>query len=886
MSKRQFQLASVFMLICIISLGVATGTISKESIKWGERPLEWSDFVTVGSIDGEFDASVHTNIIYPDLIEPGSSKVIAVMNPNLSNKTADSTERIQLLKHEQYHFNVTEYYARLMRKQIVELGRDGVSENLLDEIYQNTMKKIDSFQQDYDNESDHNRELEEQLYYQLYIDDLLLQTAYYENPDILSYSRYTRDSTRFFRQVLTNRRQGLLKSYPISEEESQFGNSYEIIQKDGDVLIYFRKNGKLNDGGYFDSAMTKIIGQGTDTVELQLFNARSAWNTELDNYRRRIIFSKNESTTIQYFDSLKNPSSNGNVHKLVFDRIADSLHKEKSSYYDLQGRLTKNKDSVFHEIRYYDQLGRIIQISNFDKNNKGILDKELIGTYSYNYDENHNVVRLRLYDQHGRFAHHANRYHQLTSYDSRGNIHEIISLDSAGDRMDDIDGVCVYRMTYDLNDNMTSQSKFNKSGLPVQGTEEFQRLLTVYDDQDRLIRNATYYGDYVLKFDEVKNGLQLFSYPNDSTSLMENYDAYGNLFANDQGYAMLRTVDSDNGLIRREYHLDTLGNYAITANGVNVYEYHYDKKGQMTLKIAMDSTMNPVPFDGEASKVVWTYDIGQNQKRTIVEHFHQGLAVGSDAGVHRYVYDETLQDFLLKESYFDTMNNPVDIDGSHQIEYVMNRMGKDSLQINYNTAGEPIDGIARTRYHYNWQGSVIAIEYQDKNGRRIEDQEGISLIQYKRNQKQQIRSTKYFDSKNRTATNSLGVHEEEIVYAENGFIDHMKYYGKRNIPVPGPNGFHKVAYSWSDYGEAIRLSTYGTDNKLLENELGIAEEVYQRYPSGMIRKVEFLDKEGNPTEDEDGIATYIYEPSVNGLYYLEQQLDADSNEVGDSAQEE
>lgn len=137
-------------------------------IVWGQSPLSWDDFkgparskkAAAGTFGGISFAKKEN--------EPW--KAFAYFDKTLSWKRLKSDEG---LKHEQYHFNIVEIYARKLRKDIAEkkvtLDYSAAFRNY---VYK-TWEQVEEMQSLYDRETDNSRDTTEQAQWQKQIDGML-----------------------------------------------------------------------------------------------------------------------------------------------------------------------------------------------------------------------------------------------------------------------------------------------------------------------------------------------------------------------------------------------------------------------------------------------------------------------------------------------------------------------------------------------------------------------------------------------------------------------------------------------------------------------------------------------------------------------------------------
>jgi len=99
--------------------------------------------------------------------------------------TSDSS----LLVHEQMHFNLAEYYARVLRKKLseTEYFRSDSLKVKVTKMYQEVFDISYNKQQKYDYETKHSKSEIDQLRWNAYINSLLISLEAYSNPEIIVY---------------------------------------------------------------------------------------------------------------------------------------------------------------------------------------------------------------------------------------------------------------------------------------------------------------------------------------------------------------------------------------------------------------------------------------------------------------------------------------------------------------------------------------------------------------------------------------------------------------------------------------------------------------------------------------------------------------------------
>ncbi len=162
------------ILICLVCLGIVLsvriiGTNSYSALvqkRWGN--LTWNDFQGDPDPFSSFDAAISSTIH----IEYDSIKnryvAFAVQN-NMRSWKKDTSS--YLLRHEQYHFNITEVHARLLDKYISE--NSDAKSDWLEKKHNFYLDLLGDMQDQYDKATDHGILYGSQMYWEFKIDSLL-----------------------------------------------------------------------------------------------------------------------------------------------------------------------------------------------------------------------------------------------------------------------------------------------------------------------------------------------------------------------------------------------------------------------------------------------------------------------------------------------------------------------------------------------------------------------------------------------------------------------------------------------------------------------------------------------------------------------------------------
>lgn len=177
----------IFILLCWISVGgfaqkrtsmvlwQAANQLAAKDFK--ARPNKLSSFAGLTASGISIDISYTGNLL---VIETA-----ATFNPRES--WLKDKEDPNLLKHEQFHFNITELYAREFRKKVLNKKFTARGKKLIKEVtslYENVIKDLDRYQEKYDKETDHSINRKAQKEWEETVLERLKAMKEYANPQL------------------------------------------------------------------------------------------------------------------------------------------------------------------------------------------------------------------------------------------------------------------------------------------------------------------------------------------------------------------------------------------------------------------------------------------------------------------------------------------------------------------------------------------------------------------------------------------------------------------------------------------------------------------------------------------------------------------------------
>jgi hypothetical protein len=150
----------LFMLVCLVSIPFES---EPTKMQWNaQRQLTWEDFQGVPNLGADYVASTNSGISFSfsyqvsDGVMTMQYEVLSNFYPELSwFKPTKVSEYI--LKHEQTHFDITELFARKLRKAMAETSFSNKPKQEVNAIYEQIERARRKFQNQYDRETEHSK---------------------------------------------------------------------------------------------------------------------------------------------------------------------------------------------------------------------------------------------------------------------------------------------------------------------------------------------------------------------------------------------------------------------------------------------------------------------------------------------------------------------------------------------------------------------------------------------------------------------------------------------------------------------------------------------------------------------------------------------------------
>jgi hypothetical protein len=178
----------------IVGLGLSFTTVQPEpsqildggTREWRDGKLQWSDFKGEVPADSKFHALTNSAISLE--YEGEGNYLIFNIGTIFDSYKSWKKEGVNayVLKHEQLHFDITEYHARLLRKKIKTHDYESVQsiEKEVKQMFDDAFDNAKEMQIKYDKDTDHSLNKKKQAKWNKKVKKLLQKTSSYKNPRI------------------------------------------------------------------------------------------------------------------------------------------------------------------------------------------------------------------------------------------------------------------------------------------------------------------------------------------------------------------------------------------------------------------------------------------------------------------------------------------------------------------------------------------------------------------------------------------------------------------------------------------------------------------------------------------------------------------------------
>ncbi len=174
-----------YLFLPILLLFSAFTHQNTSEILWGQRLIQWDDFKGRPEMRGKYVASLSSSIQVAGRFVNRDSVVYEVKASMNTQKSWVAIKSDTLLQHERCHFDITEMYARKLRKEMLKRRFSAATLNKeVSKLFRKMNEERNQMQILYDEETNHSIHYQKQLAWEKKIAQALLELEGFKQVEV------------------------------------------------------------------------------------------------------------------------------------------------------------------------------------------------------------------------------------------------------------------------------------------------------------------------------------------------------------------------------------------------------------------------------------------------------------------------------------------------------------------------------------------------------------------------------------------------------------------------------------------------------------------------------------------------------------------------------
>lgn len=342
------------------------------------------------------------------------------------------------------------------------------------------------------------------------------------------------------------------------------------------------------------------------------------------------------------------------------------------------------------------------------------------------------------------------------TYDAKGRIIELKSLDPHGNAMNDEFGNSILRVTYDESGNPVREKAYDAAGFPVVVKEGWSQRTSKYDENGNAIEIAYFDqgGEPTLHNDGYHR--QTITYDERGNAIEERFwDITGAPAVLAIGYHGIQSTYNDDGYVLQITYVDFDKRPCPNKSGFAIVRSMYDGQNREIERTFFDANGKPVASIDGYHKLTFQYD-GRGHRTEVAYFDDHGAPTESVKGYQRFKSEYDAHDNLVRQALFDSGGHPTN---GKEERYFTRTFAYDDRsnqtdEAYFDVDGKPTeadDGYVRSHSTYDQKGNDIKEEFFGPKGNAVMNKEGYAAI-----------SREYDQLGNQTRIAYLGLHGEPV----------------------------------------------------------------------------------------------------------------------------
>lgn len=792
-------------LLLLLALIESNAFKKREKIKWeNSSSLSWNNFRGYPNFLSGYAAAVNSYFEIDNINDSSDNiEVSTIMRAHRSWVKKQHISSDYLLRHEQYHFNISELIARRLRKALRHTPKEKLTKENIQKLYYQYIRELGYTQDFYDLETNHSLEIERQFDWEYIVDSMLNDLGIYASNKMNN--NIHENGHKYYRKITRNAWHQFEGSYPIDSLLALKTKHYRFYYKDDKISrieSWLRKEPTLDD----ELNIFSLNFSYNEDIEVHKYCDLNTHETVSSDgiYGQKIEHIKNTMIVINLDKNEMITNNKLGIGKIEWE-LDHKKRKEIGKIYDSKGNRITDIEG-FYTIKYrYDKYDNLIESGNYDGNNKRKPIKNGIAFYKYGYDANQNLISINGY----------NEKSMLRAFENN---------------------VAIADRRFDLNGNITRESIKNAKGKLILNDKHQAISYYTYDEYGNIVIEAYFGLNKNLAISDEKIGCLIRMYDSIGQVIeINNYDAYKQPLNDIEGKCKASYSYNKNDLIDKESHY--FADSLLKLNYLKTIKYEYDSSKNITSETWFNEQGELKPDTNGICISKFEYD--SNNNVSTVSYFNDSMLLQENSeGIAKYVYKHDGRHNRIEVAYLNEYNKP-------------------AIRTN---------NVSLEAYKYNKQNLIEELKYFDANGNLTAGNNDVQIIRWKYNEQGNTIEESYFKSLGERCIDNNGVAKYTYFYDAKGNNIQINCYNSNNqLMLAGNSGIAIMKHSYNDQNKLTQTAYLDYNNQLKSTPEGIAIEVFKYNDYGYLTRRESYSEFEQPTVSSFGYAAVdiVYDLNFN-----------------------
>lgn len=808
--------SSIFLLIILGSIESNLFVKRGQLYYQQSDSLTWNDFRGYPNYLSQYAAAISSYFDYSSNANLDTITVNSYMNKHHSWVSSYYTDSDYILRHELYHFKITELHARKLRKWICE-NRDQITGKRLEKQYRTLTYELDLMQDIYDSQTDHGALLEKQKDWEYIVDSLVVMHEIFSEPVLTKNNDHPSNGVYYYSRIDYDNQGKIFGKYRLDRQDAIQQRHYRINYINGKIrsIEHFNKDVPEIDQ---DLKAFRTIFSYDKNKEVRRFfkeNYNPAENY-IGVYITELTYSDQFIVICSYGKDYEPIINSEGVHKTVWE-LDYNRRRSNAKFYDLEDNQIINNEGFLNIQFTYDQNNHRTGMYNYSNDNELLEDKSGVAYYNYEYDYLGNIIKVAAFNSENKpVPYNSNIAKSLFAYDVFGNIIMQQYFDKNGKVIIE-DNAAIYYNKYDKLGNLINIATYGTNKNLIINNAGLGRIEHEYDSLGRVAKqwNFDAYDSLLNSNDGYCHAIYEYSDNNELISQI-NYSRKG-----DSLKFFQKVLIERDSLGRQVANIYLNENEELNNEGDSIAKvlFEYDQNGNIN-QIAYYNCLDSLQAltDGVA---LYKYYYNQNNQKIRTEYYDKNQLLHGNAqgiAIDEFAYNAEGQ--LIKRSFYDKHGKLTKNQfGVEQIKLVYRNGNKVTEEFYYDFNDKPItcnEGYASVLNQFDNRGNHIEQRYRDEYGNLVESVEGYSIIRNIYDDLNRLVGQSYYNSDDLSVSSTNNISIIQFKYDRNNNLILETYYDENNMLTEDSDSVAFRNWVYDRNGNVISSYVFGADHDNLE----------------------------------------------------------------------